>query len=51
MKVVCREIESLTGIQFETVICWLISESRLEKRLESRNRRGSAVVITIRNNE
>ena len=51
MEVLCREIESSTGIQLKTVPRWLISESRLEERLESGNGRGSAIVITVGNNE
>ena len=51
MEVLCREIESSTGIQLKTVPCWLISESQLEKRLESGTGRGSAIVITVGTSE
>ena len=51
MEVLCREIESSTGIQLETVPHWLISETRLEERLESGTERGSAIVITVGTSE
>ncbi len=51
MEVLCREIESSTGIQLKTVPRWLISESRLEERLESGTGRGSAIVITVGTSE
>ena len=47
MELLCREIESSTGIQLKMVFCWLISESQLEKRLESGTERRSAIVITV----
>ena len=49
MEVLCREIESSTGIQLKTLPRWLINETRLEERLESGNGRGSAIVITVGN--
>lgn len=51
MELLCREIESSTGIQLKTVPRWLISESRLEERLESGTGRGSAIVITVGTSE
>lgn len=49
MEIVCREIESSTGIQLKTLPRWLINENRLEERLESGNGRGCAIVITVGN--
>ena len=51
MELLCREIESSTGIQLKTIPRWLISESRLEKRLDSDTGRGSAIVITVGTSE
>ena len=51
MELLCREIESSTGIKLKTVPRWLISESRLEERLESGTGRGSAIVITVGTSE
>ena len=49
MELLCQEIESSTGIQLKTPPRWLISETRLEERLESGSGRGSAIVITVGN--
>ena len=49
MELLCREIESSTGIKLKTLPRWLISEARLEERLETGNGRGSAIVITVGN--
>lgn len=49
MELLSRKIESLTGIKLKTIPCWLINEARLEERLESGDRRGSAIVITVGN--
>ena len=49
MELLCREIESSTGIQLKTLPRWLISETRLVERLESGSGRGSAIVITVGN--
>lgn len=49
MELLCREIESSTGIQLKTTPRWLISEARLEERLETGNEKGSAIVITVGN--
>ena len=49
MELLRREIESSTGIQLKTLPRWLISETRLEERLESGSGRGSAIVITVGN--
>ena len=51
MEVLYREIKSSTGIQLKTVPRWLVSESRLDERLESGTRRGSAIVITVGTSE
>ena len=47
MELLYWEIESSTRIQLKTIPCWLISESQLEKRLESHTGKGSAIVITV----
>ena len=51
MELLCREIESSTGIQLKIVPRWLISESQLKERLESGTGRGSAIVITVGTSE
>lgn len=51
MVLLRRELESSTGIQLKTISRWLISESRLEERLESGTGRGSAIVITVGTSE
>lgn len=47
IKLLCRKIKSFTSIQLKTVPRLLISESRLEERLESSIRRRSAIVIIV----
>ena len=47
IEVFSRKIESSTGIQLKTVPRWLISESWLEKQLESGTGKKSAIVITV----
>ena len=49
MELLCREIESSTGIRLKTTTRWLINKAWLEERLESGNGRGSAIVITVGN--
>ena len=49
MGLLCREIKSSTEIKLKTLPRWLISEVRLEERLEAGNGRGSAIVITVGN--
>ncbi len=49
MELLCREIESSTGIRLKTTPQWLINEERLEEQLETGNGRGSAIVITVGN--
>lgn len=49
MEILCREIESSTGIQLKMLPRWLINETQLEERLKSENGRGSAIVITVGN--
>ena len=44
-----REIELSIGIQLKALPCWLISEARLEKRLESGTGKRLAIVITMGN--
>lgn len=51
MEVLCREIKSSMGLQLKTLLCQLISESRLEKYLESGIGRGSIIVITVGTSE
>ena len=51
MEVLCRKIESSTGIKLKTIPRWLISEARLEERLETGSGKGSAIVITVGNEE
>lgn len=48
MELLCREIESSTGIQLKTLPRWLANEAQLE-RLESGNGRESGIVITVGN--
>ena len=43
-----REVESSTGIQLKTLPRWLISEDRLREQQETGNKRGSAIVITVK---
>ena len=49
MELFSREIELSTGIQLKTLHRWLISEARLEERLESGTGKESAIVITVGN--
>ncbi len=49
MEVLCREIEFSTGIKLKTTPHWLISEVQLEECLETGNKRGSVIVITVGN--
>ncbi len=49
MELLCREIESSTGIKLKTMPRWLISKARLEERLEAGNGKGLAIVITVGN--
>ncbi len=41
-------MESSTGIQLKTLPRWLISEERLREQQETGNKRGSAIVITVK---
>lgn len=50
IELLCQEIKSSIRIKLKTLPHWFICETWLEKRLESRSRRGSAIVITVRNN-
>lgn len=49
IEILYREIESSTSIQLKTLRCWLINETRLKERLESGNRKRSAIVIIVGN--
>ena len=49
IKLFYREIKSFTRIKLKTISQWLINKEQLEEQLESRNRRGSAIVITVGN--
>ena len=51
MEVLSREIESSTGIKLKTTPRWLIGEARIEKRLDTGNKRRSAIVITVGSKE
>ena len=48
MELLQREVESSTGIQLKTLPRWLISENRLRDQQEAGNKRGSAIVITVK---
>ena len=50
MELLCQEIESFIRIQLKTLLHWLISDTQLEGCLESGSRKGSAIVIIVRNN-
>ncbi len=47
MGLLCREIQSSTGVKLKTTPRCLINEAQLEECLESGNGRGSAIVITV----
>ena len=49
MELFYQKIESSTRIRLKTTPRWLINEERLEERLEWRNKKGSAIVITVGN--
>ncbi len=51
MEMHCREIELSAGIQLKTRPRWLINKTRLKERLESENKRRSAIVIMVSNSE
>ena len=48
MELLKREVESSTGIQLKTLPRWLISEDRLRQAQITGNKRGSAIVITVK---
>ena len=48
MELLKREVESSTGIQLKTLPRWLINENRLREQQETGNKRGSAIVITVK---
>ena len=47
MEVLKREVESATGIELRALPRWLISESRLREEQTTKNKQGSAIVITV----
>lgn len=49
MGLLKREVESSTGILLQTTPRWLINENRLKEQQETNNKRGSAIVITVSN--
>lgn len=48
MELLKREVESSTVIKLKAHPRWLISENRLRKQQKSGNKRGSAIVITVK---
>ena len=48
MELLRREAESSTRIQLKTLPPWLINETRLREQQETGNKRGSAIVITVK---
>lgn len=48
MDLLRREVESSTGIQLKTLPRWLINENRLREEQVTRDKRGSAIVITVK---
>ncbi len=49
MELLKREVESLTGIPLKATPRWLINEDRLKEQQVTSNKCGSAIVITISN--
>ncbi len=49
MELLKREVESSTGISLKATPRWLINEDRLNEQQEASNKRGSAIVITVSN--
>jgi hypothetical protein len=49
MGLLKREVESSTGILLKATPRWLINENRLQEQQEINNKRGSAIVITVSN--
>ncbi len=48
MELLKREVESSTGIQLKALPRWLINEDRLREAQTTGNKRGSAIVITVK---
>ena len=48
MELLKREVESSTGIELKTIPRWLINEDRLREHQEAGNKRGSAIIISVR---
>ena len=48
MDILKREVKSSTGIPLKATPRWLISENRLQEQQENNNKRGSAMVITVK---
>ncbi len=49
MELLKREVESSTGIPLKATPRWLINEDRLKEQQKTNNKRGSAIVITVGN--
>lgn len=49
MELLKREVESSTGIPLKATPRWLVNEDRLKEQQETNNKRGSAIVITVSN--
>ena len=49
MELLQREVESSTGILLKAIPHWLINEDRLKEQQDTGNKRGSAIVITVSN--
>lgn len=49
LELLRRKVESLIGIQLMTMPRWLIKEDCLQKHQGKDGKRGSAIVITVRN--
>lgn len=49
MELLKREVESSTGIPLQTTPRWLINEECLKEQQKTNNKRGSAIVITVGN--
>lgn len=50
MELFSQKIELFTGIQLKMLSRWLINEAWLKKHLEFETRKGSGIVITVKNN-
>ena len=48
MELLKREVESSTEIQLKALPRWLINKNRLREQQETGNKRGSAILITVK---